>query len=89
MLIDEVHTPDSSRYWIANSYLERFQNGLEPENVDKVLPEAPEDLVCELSWRYIFLYETITKSKFEVLSSEEPIHERISRNVASALASLK
>ncbi|KAL1338478.1 hypothetical protein AAHE18_10G213900 [Arachis hypogaea] len=35
MLIDEVHTPDSSRYWIANSYLERFQNGLEPENVDK------------------------------------------------------
>ncbi|RYR31146.1 hypothetical protein Ahy_B01g055939 isoform D [Arachis hypogaea] len=87
MLIDEVHTPDSSRYWIANSYLERFQNGLEPENVDKeflrlwfknhcnpyedeVLPEAPEDLICELSWRYIFLYETITKSKFEVLSSE-------------------
>ncbi|XLS79347.1 hypothetical protein HN51_063572, partial [Arachis hypogaea] len=38
---------------------------------------------------YIFLYETITRSKFEVLSSEEPIHERISRNVASALASLK
>ncbi|MED6176919.1 Phosphoribosylaminoimidazole-succinocarboxamide synthase (SAICAR synthetase) [Stylosanthes scabra] len=106
MLIDEVHTPDSSRYWIANSYLECFQNGLEPENVDKeflrlwfknhcnpyedeVLPEAPEDLVCELSWRYIFLYETITKSKFELLSSEEPIHERISRNVASALTSLK
>ncbi|KAL5078495.1 hypothetical protein RYX36_006916 [Vicia faba] len=68
LLIDEVHTPDSSRYWIGNSYLERFQNGLEPENVDKeflrlwfkthcnpyedeVLPEAPEDLVCELAWR--------------------------------------
>jgi phosphoribosylaminoimidazole-succinocarboxamide synthase len=32
----QVHTPDSSRYWIANSYLERIQNGLEPENVDKV-----------------------------------------------------
>ncbi|KAK7372986.1 hypothetical protein VNO80_06379 [Phaseolus coccineus] len=106
MLIDEVHTPDSSRYWIANSYLERFQNGLEPENIDKeflrlwfkshcnpyedeVLPDAPEDLVCELSWRYIFLYETITKSKFEVPSTEEPIHDRISRNVASALSSLK
>ncbi|KAJ1396095.1 SAICAR synthetase, conserved site, partial [Sesbania bispinosa] len=87
LLIDEVHTPDSSRYWIANSYLERFQNGLEPENVDKeflrlwfkshcnpyedeVLPDAPEDLVCELAWRYIFLYETITKSKFEVLLTE-------------------
>ncbi|KAI3940429.1 hypothetical protein MKW98_024836 [Papaver atlanticum] len=33
-LIDEVHTPDSSRYWIANSYEERFCNGLEPEKVD-------------------------------------------------------
>ncbi|KAK7321245.1 hypothetical protein VNO77_31699 [Canavalia gladiata] len=106
MLIDEVHTPDSSRYWIASSYLERIQNGLEPENIDKeflrlwfkshcnpyedeVLPDAPEDLVCELAWRYIFLYETITKSKFEVLLTEEPIHDRISRNVASALLSLK
>lgn len=32
----KVHTPDSSRYWIAHSYEERFQNSLEPENVDKV-----------------------------------------------------
>ncbi|XP_004957090.1 phosphoribosylaminoimidazole-succinocarboxamide synthase, chloroplastic isoform X3 [Setaria italica] len=35
VLIDEVHTPDSSRYWIANSYEDRFKSGLEPENVDK------------------------------------------------------
>ncbi|KAJ7958952.1 Phosphoribosylaminoimidazole-succinocarboxamide synthase chloroplastic [Quillaja saponaria] len=105
LLIDEVHTPDSSRYWIANSYVERFQNGLEPENVDKeflrlwftshcnpyedeVLPDAPNDLVCELAWRYIFLYETITKKKFDMELAEEPIHDRISRNVASALLSL-
>ncbi|CAK7347212.1 unnamed protein product [Dovyalis caffra] len=105
LLIDEVHTPDSSRYWIANSYEERFQNGLEPENVDKeflrlwfkdhcnpyedkVLPDAPEDLVCELAWRYIFLYETITKSKFEMPLTEEPILDRISRNVELALSSL-
>ncbi|XP_043810162.1 phosphoribosylaminoimidazole-succinocarboxamide synthase, chloroplastic isoform X3 [Manihot esculenta] len=64
-----VHTPDSSRYWIAaHSHEERFQNGLEPQNVDKellrlwfkdhcdpykdeVLPDAPEELVCELAWR--------------------------------------
>ncbi|GMI90989.1 PURIN C, purin 7 [Hibiscus trionum] len=106
LLIDEVHTPDSSRYWIANSYEERFQNGLEPENVDKeflrlwfrencnpyedkVLPDAPEELVCELAWRYIFLYETITKSRFEMPSTEEPIHDRISRNVSSTLSSLQ
>lgn len=106
LLIDEVHTPDSSRYWIANSYEERFQNGLEPENIDKeflrlwfrencnpyedkVLPDAPEELVCELAWRYIFLYETITKSRFEVQPMGEPIHDRISRNVSSALSSLQ
>nr|GMC50557.1 phosphoribosylaminoimidazole-succinocarboxamide synthase, chloroplastic [Ipomoea batatas] len=88
LLIDEVHTPDSSRYWIANSYEDRFQNGLEPENVDKVLPDAPEELVAELAWRYIFLFETITKSKFELPSTKEPIHDRISRNVSQALSSL-
>ncbi|CAN1827847.1 Phosphoribosylaminoimidazole-succinocarboxamide synthase, chloroplastic [Linum perenne] len=107
LLIDEVHTPDSSRYWIARSYEERFQNNLEPENVDKeflrlwfknhcnpyedkVLPDAPEELVSELAWRYIFLYETITNTKFELpATEEEPIHDRISRNVESALSSLK
>ncbi|CAA3027469.1 phosphoribosylaminoimidazole-succinocarboxamide synthase, chloroplastic [Olea europaea subsp. europaea] len=83
LLIDEVHTPDSSRYWIADSYEERFEKSLEPDNIDKeflrlwfkdhcnpyedeVLPDAPEELVSELAWRYIFLYETITKSKFEM-----------------------
>lgn len=34
-LVDEIHTPDSSRYWIAATYAERFTNGLEPENIDK------------------------------------------------------
>ncbi|XP_043711148.1 phosphoribosylaminoimidazole-succinocarboxamide synthase, chloroplastic [Telopea speciosissima] len=107
LLIDEVHTPDSSRYWIAQSYEERFQNGLEPQNVDKeflrlwfkehcnpyedeVLPDAPEELVCELAWRrYLMLYETITNSIFEPPQEEEPIHDRISRNVSLALSSLQ
>jgi phosphoribosylaminoimidazole-succinocarboxamide synthase len=35
MVIDEVHTPDSSRYWIANSYEERFNNDEEPDMLDK------------------------------------------------------
>eukprot|EP01122_Echinamoeba_exundans_P013451 TRINITY_DN5880_c0_g1_i1.p1 TRINITY_DN5880_c0_g1~~TRINITY_DN5880_c0_g1_i1.p1 ORF type:complete len:334 (-),score=47.47 TRINITY_DN5880_c0_g1_i1:82-1083(-) len=35
VLIDEIHTPDSSRYWIAGSFDERFQKGLAPENIDK------------------------------------------------------
>jgi phosphoribosylaminoimidazole-succinocarboxamide synthase len=36
LLIDEVHTPDSSRYWLASSYEERHAAGQEPENIDKV-----------------------------------------------------
>ena len=34
-LADEVHTPDSSRYWVRDSYEERFKNGQEPESLDK------------------------------------------------------
>lgn len=35
VLVDEIHTPDSSRYWLAEGYEERFAQGLEPENIDK------------------------------------------------------
>jgi phosphoribosylaminoimidazole-succinocarboxamide synthase len=35
LLIDEVHTPDSSRYWIAASYAERLAAGKEPDMIDK------------------------------------------------------
>ena len=35
LLIDEIHTPDSSRYWLAPTYTDRFKNNLEPENIDK------------------------------------------------------
>lgn len=35
ILVDEIHTPDSSRYWQANTYKERIAKGLEPENFDK------------------------------------------------------
>lgn len=87
-LIDEVNTPDSSRYWLADSYQERIAAGKEPENIDKeflrlwfrdncdpykdeTLPEAPKDLVVELSRRYIKLYETITGKEFEFQEEAE------------------
>ena len=35
ILIDEIHTPDSSRYWIAKTYKERMAAGYEPQNIDK------------------------------------------------------
>jgi phosphoribosylaminoimidazole-succinocarboxamide synthase len=98
LLIDEIHTPDSSRYWLADSYLDRFQAGLEPENIDKEflrlwfvancdpyndkeLPPAPDDLVIELSKRYIQLYEMITGQKFKFPAEGQSIEERVQRNL--------
>jgi phosphoribosylaminoimidazole-succinocarboxamide synthase len=96
-LIDEIHTPDSSRYWQAGSYEERFAAGQDPEYFDKeflrlwfkencdpykdeVLPEAPEELVNELSRRYIQIYEQITGERF-MKNEGENIIERIENNL--------
>jgi len=98
LLIDEIHTPDSSRYWIKNTYEQRIKNGLEPENIDKEflrlwfvdncdpynddeLPPAPNDLVVELSNRYIYLYETITGESFPMPVKGELIENRITNNL--------
>jgi phosphoribosylaminoimidazole-succinocarboxamide synthase len=57
-IMDEVHTPDSSRFWKADSYEKRFKAGLEPENFDKEFLVAklekldPDDREI-LSMRYI------------------------------------
>ncbi len=98
VLIDEIHTPDSSRYWIADTYDERMKDGKEPQNIDKEflrlwfvdncdpynddeLPDAPEDLVTELSSRYIYLYETITGGLFPFPDSGKTIGDRIAENL--------
>ena len=51
---------------------------------DKVLPVAPKELVCELSKRYVYLYEKITGEQFQVPSLEEPVNERMRRNLQKA-----
>ena len=96
MLIDEIHTPDSSRYWQAKTYEEHIAKGLEPENFDKeflrlwfkencdpykdeIIPEAPEEMVEELSRRYIQIYEQITGDIFKVETGD--IEKRIENNL--------
>ena len=54
----------------------------------QVLPEAPADLISELSRRYILLYETITGQTFQPALLDESPAERMQRNVARALQSL-
>ena len=101
-LIDEIHTPDSSRYWIAETYDERMSAGQEPQNIDKeflrlwfvdncdpyndkTLPDAPDELVAELSSRYIYLYETITGTVFPFPDAGKPVQERINENLKDVL----
>lgn len=91
-LIDEIHTPDSSRYWTADSYGEER----EPEHFDKEYlrlwfvaqgykgegapPMMPEALIAEMAGRYISAYERLTGQAF--VAGEQPAHERIARNLA-------
>ena len=98
VLIDEIHTPDSSRFWQLTSYEERIGKGKEPEYFDKEflrlwfkencdpykdkeLPEAPPEMVEEMSRRYIKMYEQITGVTFT--PGEEPILPRIERNLVA------
>lgn len=94
-LIDEIHTPDSSRYWIKKTYQKRFEKGEEPENFDKEFlrlwyadrgytgdgtpPKMTEELIAALSKRYIAVYEKLTGKKFA--SYKYPIEERIKKNL--------
>ncbi len=91
MLIDEVHTPDSSRFWKAASYAERFAKGEEPENFDKEfvrlayaelgyrgdgpIPAMPDDLWIAASQRYITIYEVLTGQAF--VPGAYPIEPRL------------
>ncbi len=102
MLIDEVHTPDSSRYFYADGYAERQALGQRQRQLSKEfvrewlmargfqgkesqqIPDMPDDFICEVSERYIELFEQMTGRSFVRDPSEEPL-SRIERNLLRAL----
>ncbi len=95
VVIDEIHTPDSSRYWYANRYDQAMSQGRNPEALDKEylrlwlgeqgykgegpIPEIPESVRCEAARRYIETFEQVTGRAFEP-NTEEPI-ARIQRSL--------
>jgi phosphoribosylaminoimidazole-succinocarboxamide synthase len=97
LLADEVHTPDSSRYWFAKSYPERFAAGQPPESFDKdflrrwvaarcdpyrdQVPPIPSDVIAATAQVYIDAYETITGQKFALVQPEIPVLDRIRANL--------
>jgi phosphoribosylaminoimidazole-succinocarboxamide synthase len=99
VLADEIHTPDSSRYWRANTYQARFEAGASPESFDKdfvrswvaarcdpyrdPIPEIPVDLVLGTAAVYIQAFETITGETFSLPADDRPVLDRIRDNLAS------
>ncbi len=105
MLVDEIHTPDSSRFWIKKTYQERFRKGLEPENFDKEFlrlwykkrgymgdgkpPPMPEILAQKVSKRYKEVYRMLTGKKLATIRGDFPIEERIQKNLDLVKSKLK
>jgi phosphoribosylaminoimidazole-succinocarboxamide synthase len=98
VLIDEVHTPDSSRFWKANTYPARFSAGEDPDNFDKEfvriayaekgyrgdgeIPIMPDELWVSAGERYIQIYEMLTGRTFQ--PGSYPIEKRLLVNLKNA-----
>lgn len=95
---DEIHTPDSSRYWFADTYASLFAAGKEQRKIDKEYirewlvsqgfrgegtpPELTEEVRLEAARRYIQAYEQVTGLEFTV--TDEPVAGRIATNLRQA-----
>lgn len=103
MLIDEIHTPDSSRFWIAATYADRIAAGQEPDNFDKEFIRLyyaahgyrgegdpfplPADLAVQAAARYIRTYEMLTGETFA--PGAWPAAPRIEANLRRWLATVE
>ena len=95
VVIDEIHTPDSSRYWYADRYEQAMSAGSNPPSLDKEYvrlwlgehgykgdgppPALPTHVRCEAARRYIEAFEQVTGQPFE--ANTEPPKARIRRNL--------
>jgi phosphoribosylaminoimidazole-succinocarboxamide synthase len=95
MVIDEIHTPDSSRYWYPDAYERAMSGGGDPKALDKEyvrrwlgeqgyrgdgpIPEIPVEVRCEAACRYIEAFEQITGRSFK--PNLDPPLPRIRQNL--------
>jgi phosphoribosylaminoimidazole-succinocarboxamide synthase len=95
VVMDEIHTPDSSRFWFASSYEEQMARGEDPKSFDKEylrrwlagegflgdgpIPHIPDEIRIEAARRYIEACDTIRGSAFE--PNLEPPLERMRKNL--------
>ena len=99
-IADEIHTPDSSRYWMADSYEAKMRAGENPESLDKEflrlwisercdpykedVPEIPLDTLMAFSEKYVKLFELVTGRTFEKPLGDQPIRERVRDSLEKA-----
>src|ERR1700758_2872989 len=92
-LADKIHTPDSSRYWRADTYPQRLAAGERPDSFDKDVirawvaarcdpykddvPEIPPELIWKTALTYVEAHEQITGRAFEPPGPAPPVHERV------------
>ena len=100
-LADEVHTPDSSRYWMTDSYDARMAAGENPESLDKEflrlwisarcdpykdpIPDIPGETLLEFSTKYVKLFEQVTGQTFQRPAMDRSVRDRVRENLAKAL----
>ena len=93
LIADEIHTPDSSRYWIASGYEVAFEGGTRPPSFDKdvirswvaarcdpyldPLPEIPAEMIAATSSVYVQAYEAITGQTFAPDLSGATVLDRV------------
>lgn len=98
LIADEIHTPDSSRYWIAAGYDAALRDGTRPPSFDKDvirswvgarcdpytddIPEIPADMIEATSKVYINAYEAITGERFQPDLTGETPLARVRANLA-------
>ncbi len=98
LIADEIHTPDSSRYWIASGYQAAFEAGTRPPSFDKdvirswvgarcdpykdPIPEIPAEMIEQTSRVYIDAYEQITGETFVPDLTGETPLARVRANLA-------
>jgi phosphoribosylaminoimidazole-succinocarboxamide synthase len=98
VLADEVHTPDSSRYWLKDSYAAKVDKGEAPDTFDKdfvrrwvvgqcdpykdPIPPIPEDVILQAAAIYVSAYEKITGASFPLPDPSVPPLARVRKNLA-------
>ena len=95
IVIDEIHTPDSSRYWLASDYMKKYENGknqtmLDKENIRQWLidrgfsgegtpPDLTDEIRIVLAENYIKLYNQLTGEDFDPVVGD--VKSRIEKNL--------